>query len=98
MYDKTTIKKALGKKRCSKIEDFDVYGNGECDTIDITFKYPWHHDGHGTTTYIYDSWGDNWSQKAVIDDLKFHIDCLSDNEKTCPINPDGTWRQNEASS
>lgn len=85
-YSMESMKKALGKTRWEKVDDYDFSGG----VIDFAFKLPWTHRGYGTTTWVCEPEHDEMTKKDVVDDLKYFIDSLEHDWELCPYNKDGS--------
>ena len=76
MFDENSMKKAIGKKRWAKIQDYRF----DCGVIDIAFKCPWLHEGYDETIFVYDVFSYGATKSEVINELKDWIDSLTQNE------------------
>jgi len=72
MYSVNTIKKALGKRRMAKVEDFDVQCGYDIATFDILMAEGWSYDGG--SIIVFEALADLHSQADVIKELKYQID------------------------
>ena len=70
MYSETAMKKALGKTRWAKVEEYDWDGQ----TIDIMFLFPWKNRLYDQTIYVCQPFEIDMTKKDVIDDIKYFID------------------------
>ena len=77
MYNVNTIKKALGKRRMSKIKEFDTYTVGSFTYdgmgFDIIMDYGWYYDGC-ETMIVFEARPEEYTQAQVISLLKNEID------------------------
>ena len=77
MYNVNAIKKALGKRRMSKIKEFDTYTVGsftyDGTGFDIIMNYGWSYDG-GETCLVFEARPEEYTQAEVIRTLKNEID------------------------
>ena len=80
------MKKALGKKRWGKIEDYSF----EMGVIDIAFKYPWIHEGYCNTIWVCMPFDHDMSKSDTVSELKDFIDEMSFNPKAWQASQGGT--------
>lgn len=89
MYTEAAMKKALGKARWEKVQDYDF----TCGVMDFAFKLPWTHPGYQTTTWVCEPGYYEMTKKEVVEELKDFIDALVHDWDLCPYNPDGTNKE-----
>ena len=77
VYNVDAIKKALGKRRMSKIKDFAAYNIGSFTStgmcFDIIMDYGWSYDG-SETVIVFEATTFEYTQAQVISVLKNEID------------------------
>lgn len=77
VYNVDAIKKALGKRRMSKIKDFAAYNIGSFTStgmcFDIIMDYGWSYDG-SETVIVFEATTFEYTQAQVISTLKNEID------------------------
>ena len=77
VYNVDAIKKALGKRRMSKIKEFHTYTVGSFTYdgmgFDIIMNYGWTYDG-GETCIVFEARPEEYTQAQVISTLKNEID------------------------
>jgi len=88
-YTEQQIKKALGKARWEKVEEYSFDGT----TIDIMFKLPFTHPTYCTTVYVNEPYYNEMSVKETLEDIKYFIDGLVADWDLCPYYPDGSNKQ-----
>lgn len=91
-YSESQMRKALGKARWAKVEDYSFDGT----TIDIAFKLPFTHPTYATTVYVNEPYYNEMTVRETLDDIKYFIDGLVADWDLCPYNADGTYKTGAA--
>ena len=77
MYTEAAMRKALGKKRWEKVEDYSY----SCGVIDIMFLKPWKNVSYDCTIYVCEPDANDMTRNEVINDIKYFIDGMEECEE-----------------